>query len=531
MHGVTNTSHNYLPTSFAFRFLVEAYKSLHDPPRELRDHSLLIRIEQACRGHLRWLYLVQSQKHENQQHFGRNYWVTGKLIVKPEETKSWIAEKSLLDTGFQILKAAACMEIWDDKEIAAEVAAELMSDWAPFWLFTMKDSDKRRKYAWTRGEKEGVDTFRLDEHVWIWRALKSLEINHDRAWDEMAKLPLHADAREGGSGGLPPNWKVEVEDLRKIFRSERVQSEVSSRFTTENTVLRKRMLATARSVRESRFMLHARDTALLYNGIFDFLGENNPAKELWKTTVQSQMYHAEDQDSTWEKSLRYALHIMLGTRSLSTNNTPPDELVRTATNILIRSSSLNGFIPGRLETSTHKPLNASLMAEEDVESYYHASFEIPYILLTHSRQIREACQHLSPEATSRPGRDPEPTLKDATPLKGTAPPVSQAQLGMSLLQGDTEQRQVLLRLSEFLLSRSTGSDPGGHQAFRDVRWTRKRAVPFDRLVDSNNISKLDDEWLYKYPEVFSRNEILNVDDEEVEEVLSKVSSGPCASKL
>ncbi|KAK7701669.1 hypothetical protein SLS64_010117 [Diaporthe eres] len=494
---------------FAFRFLVESYKVLRRHPNEQdSEWSLLRRIKETCRGHLKWLYHVQKQN--SGQRFGANYWVSGKLMIKPGLSDSWVAENSLLDTGFQILKVAACMEIWDDKDIEFGFATDLMSEWAPSWLLLMENSDKRKKYAWPHTEKEGIKTFRLDEHIWIWRALKSLETMGDQALEKLPEKTRKSqpasrpDIDEQEDSGRSPalDWKVR---LREIFPSDVVQRGISRRFTTENTILRKRMLATTRSIRESRFMLHARDTAIVYEEPFDFLGKDNSAKELWKTTVRYQMYHTEYQESNWEKTLRHALNIMLGARDLSINNSPPKKMIREATDILFRSSSPNGFFPGRIETSTNKPVAASCILEGDMESYYHASFEIPYILLTHMDQVRDAYKWRELEVP-KSRRHSDSRLGGNFSLKASTPH------DIGLVQCDAGQRQVLLRLSDLLLSRSTVSDLDTREVFPDVRRTSKKAVPFDGLVDSNNIVKLDDEWLYKYPDFFSRGKKLEIDD-------------------
>ncbi|KAG6354833.1 hypothetical protein INS49_003914 [Diaporthe citri] len=378
-------------------------------------------------------------------------------MVKPPLSESWIAGESLLDTGFQILKAAACMESWNEYDISAEFAAELMCDWAPSWLLSMEKSEKRKKYDWPHAEKEGVNTFRLDEHVWIWRALKSLELKNRQAWDKMLdksrKSQLAAQENEQEvSDGPSSGWEDEILRLRKTFR-------------------------------ESRFILHGRDTALVYSEPFDFLVKGNSVQELWKITIQCQMYHTEYQHTNWRKTLRYALYIMLGARDLDMNGTQPAELVRTATDILIRSSSPNGFFPSRIEISTNEPVEASRIAEEDLGSYYHASFEIPYILLAHMEPVIAAYTRSKREVLKF-RRHSDSMLGGNFPRTGSVPQ------SIGQLQGDAEK--VLLRL---LLSRSTISDLDNNEVFRDVRRTTKKAVPFDQLVDSSNIVKLDDEWL------------------------------------
>lgn len=485
---------------------------------------MLSRIREACWGHLKWLHCVQKQNIG--QCFGPNYWVTGKLMVKPKLSESWVANDSLLDTGFQILKAAAWTELRATNYTAAEFEAELMSHWAPSWLLSMEKSDKRKKYAWPHAEKEGVNTFRLDEHVWIWRVLKSLEQNNRRVWDKISdnSRNIQLAAPSHGQDVLTAPLAIQEDEvlrLRKVFRSEVVQHEVSKRFTTENSFLQKHMLATTRSMRESRFMLHSRDTSLVYREPFDFM-EDNPVQKLWKATIQCQMYHTEYGETDWGKPLRYALYIMLGAQDYTIDNTPPDELVRTATGILLRSSSPNGLFPGRIEISTNKPVPASSIYEEDMESYYHASFEIPYIFLTHVQQVSAAYDRRKLAIRSfRRNSDPI--------LGGSFIQQRSMSQNIGLDQGDAEQSKMRQHLSDLLL---TLSDLDNNEIFRDIRRTTKKAVPFDQLVDSSNIVKLEDEWLYKYPDFLSINinatlKIRNRDEglEELERQLKPPGAG------
>lgn len=383
---------------------------------------------------------------------------------KPERSLSWVAEGRLLDTAFQILKASACMELWERSSI---IEPKLMSEWASSWLTEMVKLDKRKKYAWPHAEYEGVKTFRLDEHVWIWRALKSLELKDHKAWNEMsrdnpAQLSKHDIAR-----------------LRQTFSSEVFRREVLLRFTAENDILRKWMLAVTRSPRETRFVLHARDTSLFYDGIFDFLGNDTSARELWNSTIDCQMYHDGNRESSWEKPLRYALCIMMGTRGLTINNKLPNLMVQMATDILFRSSSPNGLFPGMIEVWTNKPVGEPSIEEKDRDSYYHASFEIPYILLTHANQIgkvynlilesHEGEKKSEPNEDGRPGWNlsslffKQPNIPDSGNLwDGTGRAVSQQPLNI------------------------------------------KKTVPFNNLIDSNSIVNLEDEWLFDYPNFFMR---------------------------
>lgn len=155
------------------------YKILRRLQKE-QHQSVLSRIERACLGHLKWLHLAEQGNCG--QRFGANYWVSGKLIDKPSSRNAWIAPESFLDTGFQILKAEACTGLLTGND----TTARLMSEWALSWISSLDKADTRKKYAWPHAHHEGVNAFRLDEHVWIWRALKALESNNHQAWKFMS---------------------------------------------------------------------------------------------------------------------------------------------------------------------------------------------------------------------------------------------------------------------------------------------------------------------------------------------------------
>ncbi|KAK2608205.1 hypothetical protein N8I77_006829 [Diaporthe amygdali] len=489
---------------FAYRFLVEVYKKLRHLRKEPDINSILYRIETTCRGHLKWLHLIQQQ--EKGQRFGPKYWVTGKPIVWPHPAiRSWRSEYSLLNTGFQILKAAAYTEL----SAGNDVASELMSIWAPPWLMFMEISDKRLKYAWPHAMYEGTGVFRLDYHVWVWRALKSLENFDSQAWNLMLKNCDSAPT---------PISKDDIARLRRNFASGVFLREVYGRFTTENDVLRKPMFAFTRSTRETRFLLHARDTALFYDEMFDFFSEDAASKEIWSDTTNCQLYYDGNQESKWKNPLRYALCIMMGTRGFRINSKLPDELVQTATEALLRICSPNGFFPGQQHLSRRSQLLGFM--DEDLDRYYNASFEIPYILLTHVSRLGDAYNRLATPTTEATG--PEPNfngrLKDKIDLQGSAgnEQFHQAESGVGLWLGDSEQREMLLLLLKLLLPRSRAPYldiceifGGVSRATNQSRFAMKKSVHFNNSIESSSI--LEDEWLFNYPQFLMMNPLKSVD--------------------
>lgn len=497
-----------ISVSFAFRFLVEYYEILRRLSNEIHDvSSVLQQIKSTCLGHLKWLHLLP--KHPNGQRFGSGYWVTGNLIKTHRFSDSAVANYSPVDAGFQILKAAASMDMLDQESIAAD----LMSQWAYSWLTFMETSDKRQPYPWPHAESAGFNNFRLDEQVWIWRALKALEMKGQEAWDLMLKRARSAE--QVGDNRLPSangqeavgstdscRSKDSIARLHKVFASEVVQREITKSFTARNDYLCTQMIAVTRSPRRTRFLFHNRDTALFYDEEMPrFFSEDHSIQELWRNTINCQPYHDENQGSDW-KILRHGLCIMMGTRGLRINEKPPDVLVQTATEDLFRNSSANGIFPGRLQ-----------------EQYFHthASFEIPYILLTHYNRVTDVYSRLT-----RPGSDgkkltpdPSTSLKHDVSLHGSKSIFRspQVQCDVSVFTGDTEQHQVLLKLSDFLLGRSTlpycdgfGACGNAGRAADQQRLIMTKNMPFNGFIDSNSIIEIEDEWMFNCHEFFARKD-------------------------
>lgn len=305
--------------------------------------------------------------------------------------------------------------------------------------------------------------------------------------------------------------------MRKSFASEVVQREVSKRFTTENDVFQKRMLAVTRSPRETRFLLHSRDTALFYNEMYDFLGKNTSIQELWNNTIDCQMYHEGYQESTWENPLRYALSIIMGTQGLRIDKRPPDEMLKTATDVIFRSSSGNGFFPGRIEPLKKTPVDVSFIAEEDRDFYYHVSFEIPYILLTHACQVSDIYVCIPDPNIEAADSTPNSNirLRNDIPRQGpqSSRAYSQLHRSVSPVPVDAQEREILLNLSRFILSQSAIPYPDfndvlgtARRAASQQRLVMKKVVPFNNLINSSSIVKVEDEWLFKYPDFFLREE-------------------------
>ncbi|KAK6840080.1 hypothetical protein PG987_005946 [Apiospora arundinis] len=436
---------------FAFAFLVEVQRRLQDP--SLADdpyvRSLSRRVKSVCQGHIHWLRTVAREHPE--KGFGANYWANGDPI-KRGYSETWVAKDSLLDTAFHIIKVDDYSKLdpdfgataWDSVKVAVG-----------HWMTELREKEHRKSFAWPH-EFESLPNFRLDEHVWIWRALKATDLDDNEASKESVKR----------------------------FSHQEVQREILRRFTTPNDdVSGKRMLAVTRSCRETRFLFHARDTALFHALEWGLPLNEPPFQELWTNTIDSQSRHDENHEEQWDNALRYALAVVMGCRGHSLNKRSPQDLLKSSLRTLLESSSPNGLFAGQLNATTKKPI--CFFRESDRDFHFHCTFEIPYILLVYSSCITEMRSEVKSEQ-----KKPGPATNAIPGIEYVENIYLDIFSTLASFQGNTQ-----LPLSH---QRSAGL-PGALIRSIGKPVVFKKRQPFYRLLDSTNIFEIEEEWLYNYP--------------------------------
>lgn len=434
----------------------------------------------------------------------------------PDESDTWQPNDTVTDTPFQILKITDYVRICDNDDEIKGMHELLQDIWIP-WLLNLEMLDCRSTYAWPHAFHEDVNIFRLDDHVWVWRALKSLEERGlwktlpstksieegNYKWRKAYHWIFRTYRRDGDQLLQVKEVLGKFEKVAKRLLPLEVQRNALMRFTTENDldVSRKRMLAVTRSPRETRFLLHSRDTSLFYGEDLGFFLPNSPYHDLWENTLEAQVHHDENKETTWDNAIRYALGIVVGTRGSSLNNKAPNELVRNCVEVLIRSSSHAGFLPGQLNEATKEP--RLFYQEGDANFYYHAGFEVNHILLTHARRIDEAFHKVAPPNSRRSRLSAtEPSMENHDRAHENS---VLAEIVAGLTTQPKRQRPIDLGQQNPGIALTQLGIATGLDARRSL--TMKKLIPFNNLIDVSSINALEDEWLYNYPQFLRMKDV------------------------
>lgn len=351
--------------------------------------------------------------------FPANHWVDGrKYAHRPwnplwipqhasddfdDHGNAWITPNMPTDTAFQILKVAAYADLVemsrDERqqdprliELEAEqhdsdltAIQERVAAWAESWLKTLRSFDKRGSFAWPHAKNKSSREFRLDDHLWIWMAIKSFEHPSLRVWSSLRAKQI--------SWRFDP-WSFLAEDhlgwLCKSFAAKKIQREISDRFTTWKDNSNVRMLAVERSLQRTRVSFDFGDTALFYAQDLGFFRTGDQSVyEPWLETITSQARYESSQDSELDASLRCGFEILLQTSNCTHISREYGSLQQldATMEVVLGIMESNGFFPVKLDVVNKDPLTCCQHDSVngvffDVDDYFRSSFELPFILIS-----------------------------------------------------------------------------------------------------------------------------------------------------
>lgn len=460
--------------SFAFTFLLEMHERLPS------SKAMRSRIHAICKGHLEWVSQLDAS-----DACSSNVSVYGKRMDETEETD--LPYDLPANMPSHIIKATQYLQVFPDIDDLLFICSWL-GKFVVEWFRQLAKTKNHLTSTWPHLDDTEIPEYRLSDHVWIWRALKSIEALIQRVKMTQDKMPheILKEFLQTTSSHLPRRGvRKPSSDLTLDFTADELRRQNLRQFTLDNDVLKRRMLSVTRTARETRFLLHSRDTVLYYGLEWGFFaGEET----VWKQLINAQIHHDEagNDEAQWDNPLRYGLALEMARKGHQLERTfSPTEMLAHAKRVILNSSSENGLFPGQLDAFSKEPM--LFLREFFRDFYFHVGFEIPYILFrTLEKSVPSQSQSIgasnddSQEKTRGVGQripsidDRDASLQDKPRDLSSIPDASNT--GALHLNFQADGRAVA------------------------IKRTLKRQNPYGRLVDLNNIVEIPEEWLYKYPE-------------------------------
>lgn len=452
-------------------FMLEMYHRLPKAPK------LQKRIHSVCKGHLEWVSHLDLE-----EACSSNVGIHG-CRMDDESGETDLPPDNPTNMPGHIIKATQYIKSFPDIEELLFVCS---------WLggFTLKWFQKLAKDknpltpTWQHLDDSEIPVYRLSDHVWIWRAFKNIEELIENVQTIQNKMP-HETLKDflQITSHLPHRGtRISSASFVLDFTAEEIRRQNLRRFTIDNDILKRRMLSVTRTSRETRFLLHSRDTALYYGLDWGFFAGEDV---VWKQLIEAQTQHDEssNDESQWDNPLRYGLAIEMAKEGHRLERTfAPPEMFSHAQQVILSSSSENGLFPGQLDAFSKEP--ALFDRELFRDFYFHVGFELSYILL---RTIEE----------------PEPPSPD-TYIKNREEKIpGQRQPRKEITQSPVPRPRDLSPLPEPLLGTVPGYFNTQDGRAVAIQRTLKRQNPYGRLVDLSNIVEVPEEWLYRQQDFLS----------------------------
>ncbi|KAL7918470.1 hypothetical protein ACQKWADRAFT_323751 [Trichoderma austrokoningii] len=429
--------------------IAHRYCKLQNRPCSNFGCQMRFRIWRVCRGHLKW---ITDHMETKDGLVGSQYWATGWLIMAEQDSP--LPQKSLMEAPFHIIKVAEFCRPTEDRKARDEIRKNpRLVEIIRKWVETLDRENKHGLYAFPRPRKEApIYSFYFSDHAIIWWAAKSVEY---------LGLGQRLQVEKGAC-------YVKHKPRNMSYSSDEIQTNIIKRFTTENPILKKRMIAISRNTIETRFLIREKETRLfsaLELGLLDKplspLTSGSPEKiGAWTNTLDCQAQHEDYQNTQWDHPLQFALAILMSSNGVRINSKSAAEMMHYSISTLLNSSSLNGLFPGQLDEDNNPVIFMKdvMVSSKKVETKNY--WNIPHT-------------HTSIEAQFT--KQPQASYMTSTELNQALD-------------------NMFKRLSAAFLTPGLSTING--------KLAMKKSVPFKNFIDQKNIVELQDEWMYNEPEFF-----------------------------
>jgi hypothetical protein len=172
------------------------------------------------------------------------------------------------------------------------------------------------------------------------------------------------------------------------YSSSAIQKRMLMKLTTENPSAKRSMLAASRSLSGDNFQLTVNDTILFHAmnvGLFDTYKSVEDTLDVWKNKIEAWkniVYCQENQHASLCDPLQIALVCILSANNSRIDSRPAGDVYDYTKSVLLTNSSSNGLFPGQFNEN-QEPIPFDNESSRD--SYWHVTFEVPYILWTYPK--------------------------------------------------------------------------------------------------------------------------------------------------
>ncbi|KAK7539815.1 uncharacterized protein J3D65DRAFT_693521, partial [Phyllosticta citribraziliensis] len=487
-------------SSFAFKFLLDVFTylqndeeggpaSITEPASSLGCKRLYqvkrcARIQNTCKAHLNWIYKKAWSRGTNC--FVWSHRASGHPIGAVGESCS--ERPRGYPEPFQIIKTFYFAEYFTqtqpveqqgstrnpgsgdsgsasqdltDREWNEKYTASLgflitpsnnhVAEAAKRWKKELSSRMTQDEYLFHERKSNGIAAFHLEINVWMWMAIECLQ--------KMGLL----------TGSHPKGQLAQLHGLPRSISAESAQEIILRRFLVHgSSSLKQKMVASSRTVLGTRYIFRSTDTALIYASLSGFFDATETSLVAWKNTVNVQSRFEKNEDSKFQKPLRYGLELLVAYEQWRLNQGQPEDLFNHAKRSLQMICGSHGLFPGQIRQSTQRE------GKEKTGGYsFGTTFELPYILWIAQKGPENVRRFGNFTIASRIERNHEN--------------------GNNILQGTLSTNHGLEAFE-----RMEETDPDLVTAF-----FAKKHMPPNHSFNLSRVIEIPDLWLYRPPGFFS----------------------------
>ena len=385
--------------SYIFRYLLFMYRILdtddhihstpvssvlQDSSRTLKKSALQARIQDACKGHLRWCFekaFLTSQSWPAPKYRGDD-------VIPDDRT-----DEEAFVGSLQMLKLFEFAKIFEEE---SSLVNECLVRGSKIWLDAMNAKQDQKSKLWYTDTKTeyleaGLDggpewldlpDYRLGDLIYYWKALRSLEDLVSKSDDEIFRMSIIEKLNE---------FKLRHHDVRRTILSHFLHGpphDPAQTYLVEESRPNASSIAVVvrRSRKRDRVQFTTKDT-MLYDGYewgffrndldIEVLSDNMETVKAnvelsWKNTLKAQGDDYREQ--IWEKLLRYALAIILADLGSLDSSKTPEDLIKVSRKRLVDCVLPYGLFAERRDCFTQLPNSLPLKGIE------RSAWEIPTLL-------------------------------------------------------------------------------------------------------------------------------------------------------